>query len=179
MSLNLQRLALELVADFVVAAPVPATERCQSEARDIIAVTLAMKTSRQVAMLGRATRLAALAARAAAACWRERARLLAEEQRCPPALFWRQQAEEGDRQISLALRPPQVNKHVLLEMLSTVPELTPGTWVMAQTRELVQLVAQQRRAIARYVRVRPELADIAVPSSDEESDEEENVGEEP
>ena len=180
------QLALELVADCLIASPLP-TIPAESKrfGAMLVKLSLATKTATTALLLGRASVSYARYAEIALRTWRERARMLEDDHAGITALRWRQyyeRARAGRDAMREAMTGPQLGLTYAREYLARVPEITAldaNFTVLGQIRECVDLCIWRGRTMARYEAAHPEAAsefvELGFDTEAEESSEAEEV----
>ena len=180
------QLALELVADFLVASPLPSIPvDSKRYGKMLVSLALSKKTAKTAVLLGRAAVFYSTFAEAALRTWRERARMLDDDRAGITALRWRlwcEQAQAERNAMREAMSLPQLEMLYARRELAQVPELTPlqpGVQVLDQLRECVDLCVLRGRTLERYAARHPEAAaelrELEFDEEDEETEAEEVV----
>jgi hypothetical protein len=162
---TVQRQALEIIASWLLAAPVPASSRpaeANAVGRELVALALSMQLQQKMALLGRAALHGVRAHAALSVQRRERLGMLRSEARCPSALWWRLACERETTRRQLiedTLTRPQRTLVNIAEQLSYVGGLTAEAGVYFQVNELCGNYERCRRALDRFKRLHPEYVE--------------------
>jgi len=161
---SVKREALEVVASWLLATPVPSSEHplaANIAGRELVAFALCMQMQQKLSLLGRAALHGVRAHAALSAQRRERLGMLRSEAQCPPALYWRQaflREQVRRQQLERVIGRPQRALADIGEQLSYVRELTANQSIYVQVAELCEMYERCNRAVSRFARLHPEFA---------------------